>query len=139
MSALKLFLWPRGRLGRKGYGWALLFLVLAAVLISLANDQLGLLPSLRGRFYVALTCLYAWLCLTAKRLADSGWPPLLALLPAVALVAGLASAAFLVGALDGRAPAPYTMIGFFGPLAGILTFLGSTVAAGLASPRPARP
>ena len=139
MSVMKLFLWPRGRLSRKGYWGALLALVLVAVLLILANDQVGLLPSLRGRFYVALTCLYAWLCLTAKRLTDSGRPPLLAILPAVALVAGLASAAFLVGALDGRGPALYTMIGFFGPLAGVLIFLGSTAAVGLASPRPARP
>ncbi|MDO8378775.1 DUF805 domain-containing protein [Phenylobacterium sp.] len=135
MRIVKLFLWPRGRLGRRGFWAALAGLLLAAVIVDLAFYLTSPLPPLQVRFHIALAGLYGWLCLAAKRLEDAGRPRLLAALPAAILIAGLASTAFLVGALDGRGPAPTTMIGFFGPLAGVLVFLGATAWIGMARPK----
>lgn len=132
MTIVKLFLWPRGRLSRAGFWRALLMAALAAFAIDLGLYLAGLFHPLEVRFYLALAGLYVWLCLAAKRLEDVGRSRLLAAIPAAALVLGLASTAFLVGALDGRAPAPTTMIGVFGPLAGMLVFLGATAWIGAA-------
>lgn len=135
MSIVKLFLWPRGRIGRLSFWRALLIVLLAAFAVDLGLYVAGIFHPLEVRFYLALFCLFVWLCLAAKRLEDAGRSRFLAAIPAAALIAGLASVAFLVGALDGRSPAPTTMIGFFGPLAGIAVFLGATLWIGLAKSR----
>lgn len=132
MSIVKLFLWPRGRIGRLSFWRGLLMVLLAAFAADLANYMAGTIHPLQMRFYLALACLFVWLCLAAKRLEDAGRSRFLAAIPAALLIAGLASVAFLVGALDGRGPAPTTMIGFFGPLAGVAAFLGATLWIGLA-------
>ncbi|WP_340645555.1 DUF805 domain-containing protein [Phenylobacterium sp.] len=136
MGIVKLFLWPRGRIGRLSFWLGLLVILLAAFVADLANYIIGLIHPLQIRFYLALACLFVWLCLAAKRLEDAGRSRFLAAIPAALLIAGLASVSFLVGALDGRGPAPTTMIGFFGPLAGIAVFLGATLWIGLARAKP---
>ena len=135
MGIVKLFLWPRGRIGVLSFWRALLALLLAAFALDLVNYAAGWLHPLQMRFYLGLFCLFCWLCLAAKRLEDAGRSRLLAAVPAGLLIAGLACVAFLAGALDGRSPAPTTMLGVFGPLAGIAVFLGATLWIGLAKPR----
>ena len=108
MTIVKLFLWPRGRIGRLSFWRALLGLLVTAFAADL---------------------------LAAKLLEDAGRSRFLAAIPAAVLIVGLASVGFLVGALDGRAPAPWTMLGFFGPLTGIVVFLGATLWIGLAKTR----
>ncbi|MDO8801382.1 DUF805 domain-containing protein [Phenylobacterium sp.] len=135
MRIVKLFLWPRGRIGRLSFWRALLVLLLAAFAADLANYMAGWIHPLQMRFGLALFCLFCWLCLSAKRLEDAGRSRFLAAIPAAVLIVGLASVGFLVGALDGRGPAPWTMLGFFGPLAGIVVFLAATLWIGLAKSR----
>lgn len=135
MSIVKLFLWPRGRIGRLSFWRALLVLLLTAFAADLANYMTGGIHPLQMRFALALLCLFCWLCLAAKRLEDAGRSRFLAAIPAAVLIVGLACVGFLVGALDGRAPAPWTMLGFFGPLAGIVAFLAATLWIGLAKSR----
>lgn len=135
MGIVKLFLWPRGRIGRLSFWRALLILLLTAFAADLVNYVVGSLHPLQMRFFLALFCLFVWLCLAAKRLEDAGRSRFLAAIPAALLIAGLACVGFLVGALDGRGPAATTMIGFFGPLAGIVVFLGATLWIGLAKPQ----
>jgi uncharacterized membrane protein YhaH (DUF805 family) len=135
MTIVKLFLWPRGRIGRLSFWRALLGLLVTAFAADLANYMAGWIHPLQMRFFLALFCLFCWLCLAAKRLEDAGRSRFLAAIPAAVLIVGLASVGFLVGALDGRAPAPWTMLGFFGPLTGIVVFLGATLWIGLVKTR----
>ncbi|CAN5601065.1 hypothetical protein BH10PSE5_BH10PSE5_33650 [soil metagenome] len=136
MSIVKLFLWPRGRIGALSFWRALLVLLLVIFAVDLANYVAGGLHPLQMRFYLGLFGLFCWLCLAAKRLEDAGRSRFLAAIPAALLIAGLACVAFLVGALDGRSPAPTTMLGVIGPLAGIAVFLGATLWIGVLKPRP---